>query len=249
MKVERPKENWTKFPNCILDNLEKFTHTEFKVIAFMVRKNFGWNNPNKEFSIRYLSANTGISKPSIISAVEGLEKKQSIINVGTGQRGLKKYEINWSDPLVKEIDQSIKLTSTGKNALPDVVKEIDQVLETNIKKPIKETINVEDFQPYYNYAFLLWQQHCKHDEKFLNGTDKEKTFIRWSKDIRLLHEKDGRSLEDIESVIKWCQSPGNFWIPNILSGKKLREKFPTLYSQMNNQNKRPKLRVNDVEGF
>ena len=43
---------------------------------------------------------------------------------------------------------------------------------------------------------------------------------------------DKRTPEEVESVIAWCKSKGNFWIPNIMSGKKLREKFPTLFAQM-----------------
>jgi hypothetical protein len=36
-------------------------------------------------------------------------------------------------------------------------------------------------------------------------------------------------------VIDWCQSPGGFWGPNILSGRKLREEFDTLSGQMSRE--------------
>ena len=54
----------------------------------------------------------------------------------------------------------------------------------------------------------------------------------WARDIEKLIRIDGRRPEDIEAVIVWCQSEGCFWGPNILSGRKLRLKFDTMWGQM-----------------
>jgi len=54
-KEKSPNNSWTKFPNSILDNLDKFTPSEFKVLGLMVRKNLGYQTPNKKFSKRYTS--------------------------------------------------------------------------------------------------------------------------------------------------------------------------------------------------
>ncbi len=54
----------------------------------------------------------------------------------------------------------------------------------------------------------------------------------WARDIDLLMRIDQRSPDEIRRVIEWCQEPGGFWGPNILSGRKLREKFDTLSGQM-----------------
>jgi hypothetical protein len=54
----------------------------------------------------------------------------------------------------------------------------------------------------------------------------------WARDIDKLICIDGRRAEDIEAVIMWCQRKDCFWGPNILSGRKLREKFDTLFGQM-----------------
>jgi hypothetical protein len=54
----------------------------------------------------------------------------------------------------------------------------------------------------------------------------------WARDIDLLMRIDQRSPDEIRRVIEWCQLPGGFWGPNILSGRKLREKFDTLSGQM-----------------
>lgn len=60
----------------------------------------------------------------------------------------------------------------------------------------------------------------------------KKHLIAWARDIEKLIKIDGRKAEDCEAVIDWCQEDGNFWNNNILSGRKLREKFDTLYGQM-----------------
>ncbi|MGO2520190.1 MAG: hypothetical protein ACTH8F_08710 [Microbacterium sp.] len=45
--------------------------------------------------------------------------------------------------------------------------------------------------------------------------------------MRLLLDKDGRSVEQVEAAIRWCQAD-EFWRANILSASKLREKFDQL---------------------
>jgi len=49
-----------------------------------------------------------------------------------------------------------------------------------------------------------------------------------------MREKDNRELKEIKDVIDWCQADP-FWQGNILSPKKLREKFDQLTIQMNSK--------------
>jgi len=52
----------------------------------------------------------------------------------------------------------------------------------------------------------------------------------WAEEIGRLHRLDGRSYEEIEAIIEWCQRDP-FWRSNILSASKLRKQFPTLRMQ------------------
>ena len=132
--VERPTENWTKFPNCILDNLDKFTPMECKILMLMVRENYGYQQPNMKFSLTYLCEQTGNSKPTVIKAVDGLLEKESIKVVHVGEKGVRFFDINWVSP--KEI---------GKEILPDTfikenIKRNDDVSappESNLKPKFK----------------------------------------------------------------------------------------------------------------
>lgn len=69
----------------------------------------------------------------------------------------------------------------------------------------------------------------------------------WINHCRLMIERDNRSIEDIEKVMEWCQN-SEFWKPNILSMKKLREKFDQLYMQMkSNGGNKGKIKAFDID--
>lgn len=84
-------------------------------------------------------------------------------------------------------------------------------------------------------ALLLYDLHRQIDTHF---TTSQKHIEQWAKDIGKLNRIDKRSYEDIEKVIRWIKTAGNFWCPNIISGSKLREKYPQVFLQMQQQHTR-----------
>lgn len=100
----------------------------------------------------------------------------------------------------------------------DINKDLD-IDKENIKKS-------EEFK----LSSLLFTLHRDGIDSQYKKSESE--LIKWSSDIEKLNRIDGRSFEEIEKIIRWVKTPGNFWNSNIMSGKKLREKFPTLYSQL-----------------
>ena len=81
-------------------------------------------------------------------------------------------------------------------------------------------------------AHLLYDLHRLVDPHF---TTSQKHIEQWAKDIEKLNRIDKRSYEDIEKAIRWAKTAGNFWCPNIISGSKLREKYPQVFLQMQQQ--------------
>lgn len=53
----------------------------------------------------------------------------------------------------------------------------------------------------------------------------------WANELRLAMVQDGRTEQELESVIRWATAD-SFWRGNILSAKKLREKFDQLQGKM-----------------
>lgn len=73
-------------------------------------------------------------------------------------------------------------------------------------------------------ANLMCELHKQVDPKL-----KAPNIEKWAADIEKINRLDGRSYEDIEKVIRWIKTPGNFWFANIMSGNKLRLQFSRLY--------------------
>jgi|SRR6185369_12055647 len=105
----------------------------------------------------------------------------------------------------------------------------------SITLPLRDSTNTKntlpDDYPPVILATLLLTEHRKSDPNFISPDKEKPTIQRWAKDIEKLIRLDTRLPGDIRAVIEWCQAPGCFWAPNILSGKKLRDKFPTLLLQ------------------
>jgi hypothetical protein len=63
-----------------------------------------------------------------------------------------------------------------------------------------------------------------------NGSKRPKITHRWLQECDRLLRLDGKTPEQVERAIRWCQASA-FWRANILSMPKLREKFETLRLQ------------------
>lgn len=93
------------------------------------------------------------------------------------------------------------------------------------KKPV-----YDEHSPYMKMAhylrdrILAWKPNARMP----------KDFQGWADEFRKLHEIDGRSKAEIKAVIDWA-TQHHFWQTNILSAKKLRDKFDMLQGQMENQ--------------
>jgi hypothetical protein len=66
-----------------------------------------------------------------------------------------------------------------------------------------------------------------------DGTPRPDVGAGWLTDCRRLLDIDGATVEQVEYVIGWAHSPGNFWAANILSMRKLREKWTQMVKQIN----------------
>jgi hypothetical protein len=126
--------------------------------------------------------------------------------------------------LPSQIHSAKMPNASGENARP-----IPEELPKQQKKP-KEGFHQDS--PPLILATLLLTEHRKNDGNFLTAPGQEKSALqRWAKDIDKILRLDHRTAEEVRAVIVWCQTPGCFWVANILSGAKLREKFPTLLLQ------------------
>lgn len=197
-------------------------------------------------STKTISANVGISRPTVLKAI------QELIKAGYVECQKRNNEENNADisnlyylPRVKEIDTGVNVIDRGcKGGLHPRVNEVD----TNFNnKNFKDITNIcprkiSDLHLSLATFFQGLIRERKADYKFTGTVEK------WADTIRLMIEKDGRAAERIRAVIKWSQAD-SFWQNNILSPDKLRKQFDRLEMQMNKElPKRKFLEFDDEEG-
>ncbi|HDR7801336.1 TPA: phage replisome organizer N-terminal domain-containing protein [Bacillus tropicus] len=105
-------------------------------------------------------------------------------------------------------------------------KELDKELDKEKDKK-KEKTPRHKFQTCDTNAAKYLFEKIKGN----NPKQKEPNFDSWANEFRLMRERDNREPQEIKDVIDWCQADP-FWLGNILSPKKLREKFDQLTIQM-----------------
>lgn len=82
---------------------------------------------------------------------------------------------------------------------------------------------------YVRLCHLLADLIADHGVKRPNPDQK-----RWYDAVRLLVERDGYTVQQVETIIRWAQAD-SFWCTNILSTPKLRDKFTALRLRRNQE--------------
>ena len=112
---------------------------------------------------------------------------------------------------------------------------------TTQTRMIKNVKNVKNIVAKKEFATTsIEYQLAKHlYEKILqnNPEHKKPNLQEWAVHIDRMIRLDERKPEKIKEVIDWCQAD-DFWYANILSTKKLREKYDQLVLQMKNKPKK-----------
>ena len=121
-------------------------------------------------------------------------------------------------------EENFAENNTINNISSSQIFEQPKINDNGIKnKKIFET----DSDPYLLAKFLE-NNITENNQKFPKSESQRQ---RWAKDFDLMIRRDKIDADDIAEVIKWCQRD-NFWRSNILSGKKLREKYQQLKMRM-----------------
>jgi len=162
---------------------------------------------------------------------------------------VKSYEIDLSgseESSQREKSSVVKKVHSGseKSSL-SVVKKV-HIQNNNTKNNIQNTNNLSlqtktpATSPTKKFSFTemdlaMAKEMFAHIQK-LNPNHKQPNFEAWANDIRLLSERDGKSHPEIIELFEWANQD-RFWQANILSPRKLREKWDVLVLQRNRQAK------------
>jgi len=175
----------------------------------------------------YLANFLGCSEDTVSRGVKKL------FELGYLSIGMKKTHTGSARIIVSRLDDPLRKLPTPSPQKADTPS--PQFAVHSIRSTLKGSKKDREEYPQDSHplilATLLMTEHRKTDEKFLIGKERE-TLQRWASDIDKLIRLDKRTPDEIRRVILWCQSPGCFWVSNILSGAKLREKFPQLIANV-----------------
>lgn len=132
---------------------------------------------------------------------------------------------NFPEPYVK-ISTNSEIFPTDFDETPD-----QKISPSNYSKKINK--NLVDTSVEYQLGAFFFAKIQELNPKF-----KTPNLVKWSKEFYKLLKIDNRSLKEIQQLIDWIFTPGNFWSCQILSPAKLRSKFDELVIRMDFDEKR-----------
>jgi hypothetical protein len=181
-----------------------------------------------------------------------LLSKRFLLSFNNGLLVIKHWKINnyiQSDRYkeTKYIDEKGMIKTKENGAYTECIQDVysldTQVREGKVRKgKDKEEATKQNFIPIdIELSELLVEKITENMPTF-----KKPNIESWAGNIRLMRERDSRTVDQIKFVIEWCQKD-DFWQANILSTSKLREKFDTLVAQIKrNATKEVKSRPNVI---
>lgn len=202
-----------------------------QVLDVIFRKTYGFNKKQDQISLSQFCLYTGIKKPNCIRAINKAKVMNIIIQRDNGKYLFNKNYDQWL-PLPK---QKARGKALSKKII--VIRKDNKSLSEAI--PTKDIYTKDKSQGLpYKLSNLLFQEILKNNSNSrlhnLTKQERGKKLHLWAEDIEKLIHIDKQEASTIEEVIKWCQN-NDFWRSNILSGRKLREKWDQLTAKMQKQ--------------
>lgn len=218
-------------------------------MANFERKEWEWNGQKyKADKGQFVTSSTsiaknagkGISRQNVRTALKRFQKLGFLTYQSTKQ-GLLITINNWhvyqakENKTNQEINQDLTKTQPRPNQDLTTREEGKKVRrEEGNKKQGKTRKEFPDDHPAKILTYELRDKILGNDPKA--KVPDQKDIDKWTVHMDRLLRLDERSFDEVQAVIHWCQND-DFWKANILSTKKLREKFTTLKLQMDRQNK------------
>ena len=232
------ENGYTRIAHEILEQISKvnLNGTQFRIVMVIWRYTYGFQKTSTEMSYSFIAEAIGIkSKSNIQRELNALINGKVINVVGRGPRGANILEFN------KNYEEWSDCTPVRNNNDKQGVKEIKQVPNQKVKKnPTKKhtpkKVYNED-NTYYKMALYFFNKVSNvAKEAGVEHLVKKANLQKWADEFRKLIEIDGVTKRQAKDVMDWVtQDP--FWKTNVLSARKLREKFTELAIKMNATNR------------
>ena len=140
-----PVQNYTQMPNVIFDHWQAIlSPSQFSVLLCICRKTFGWHKFEDNISCKQIEAKTGLSKHTILSAIDKLIEYNLIIKIKSktsdGDDAPNRFLINVSDELPKTQNLGGGSAEIALGVVQNLHQGVVQNLHPQKKDPTKEKI-------------------------------------------------------------------------------------------------------------
>ncbi len=248
--------NYTQTPNVIYDYwMPILSCGAFKVLSCMCRKIFGWHKTSDTISKNQIIRATGMSKNTVQTAIEELEKNGLVIKFQNKteyghQPNTFSLKIDKPiDVLYQEFeggDADQKLGGGRSKIDPGVGQKLTQGVGQKLtpqKKDItKERLTKDMSSPslgLFDFFFSSLQS--------INPKIKAPNGKAWRSQLQQMIDEDNRTEDEIRKVIDYIVEQHNTsdadftWSKAVQSPEKLRKHFATIWLEMNKRKgKKPK---------
>lgn len=215
----------TRIANEILNEIMKvnLNGTQFRLVLAIWRYTYGFQRKTNEMSINFLADLIKASRSQVNRELAFLIEKNIVIDTGIGSKGARILGFN----------KNYKEWGEGE-------QETVSVPVPKTEKPKKESAKKDKYDAentYYKMAIYFHERVSKvAEDAGIAHLIKRSNMQTWADDMRKLVEIDEVDKRLAKEVMDWV-TQDSFWRTNVLSAKKLREKFMELAIKMNAEKK------------
>ncbi|WP_110928395.1 replication protein [Bacillus massiliglaciei] len=227
------KKGFTRIANEIMEHVIKlpFNGTQLRILLFIWRCTYGFQTTENDFSITYIAKKINASRSQVDRELKVLIDSQVVNVLGTGEKGARVLSFN------KNYDEWGQPESKRKSSLSSNIENNEQEEKPKKKRAAKQKYGEDN--SYYKMALYFHEKVAAvAKEAGVEHLIRKANLQTWADDFRKLVELDGVTKKLAKEVMDWVVKD-SFWRTNVLSAKKLREKFGDLAIKMNTE-KKPK---------
>lgn len=157
------------------------------------------------------------------------------IRATTSPKNSPKSSLEGTDKVAQTVPQTVAQTVAHKR-----LTNTDSNQTNKNKRPRSKTLRTyAPTERPYQIAEHLYKRIREHQPDL-----KKPDLQKWADEVRLAHERDKRAYDKFAKLVDWTQD-NDFWRANILSTKKLREKYDVLTGQANREYKQKQAHIKE----
>lgn len=221
MAKPQRENGYTGIANEIMQEIAKvnLNGTQFRLVIVIWRYTYGFQRKMYPMSVRFLAEHTDAGRTQVSRELDALIARNIVVTGEVESKGrhigFNKDYTSWlaREPSEGEVKLTVKKEKAPK------------------KQPAKKAKYDEDNQ-FYKMAVYFYERVEKvAAEAGIGHLLRKSNMQTWADDMRKLVEISGVDKRLAKEVMDWV-TQDSFWKTNILSAKKLRDKFPELAIKM-----------------